>query len=198
GCEVSLNGRPYVLSSGIWYEVVTEFLHRINDAAGKIASPTIGLPAWDKKESEGEYNARCAKDNAFLHFDVRNVLFGGGQSKFEFCDLFHPKGKHLYFAKIASRSSAMSHLLEQVRRTAELLFSTDPAYRNELVKVFRKHHPGASIEWLKQRPKNGEWGLCLVSLGRPAAQLPFFAKCGLVRLHKELSERGHDVTFLPV
>jgi uncharacterized protein (TIGR04141 family) len=50
------------------------------------------------------------------------------------------KTKTLLFAKIASKSSGMSHLVEQVRRTAELLFSTDAGYRRELAKVFAKHH----------------------------------------------------------
>jgi hypothetical protein len=32
-------------------------------------------------------------------------------------------------------------------------------------------------------------------LGKPSADLPFFAKCGLAKLSKELVERGHRVSF---
>ena len=198
GYELVLNGRQYVLSSGIWYEVVDSFLRRINQDVGRIAVPMINLPAWNQTDSEGKYNEECCRVPGFLHFDAKNIHFGGGQSKFEFCDVFHPRSKTLIFAKIASRSAGMSHLVEQVRRTAELLFSTDPAYRKELAKVFRKYHPGADRTWLDSRPRNGEWKLCLVSLGKPAKKLPFFAKCGLVRLHRDLSERGHEVSFLDV
>jgi len=89
-------------------------------------------------------------------------------------------------------------LVEQVRRTAELLFSTDGAYRAELAKVFKKYHPTADTNWLKSRPDNGDWKLCMVSLGRSAAKLPFFAKCGLWRVQKGLTERGHAVFFISV
>jgi uncharacterized protein (TIGR04141 family) len=198
GYELALDGQQYVLSSGIWYEVVPEFMSRINRAVTKIPAPKVTLPAWNQIESEGEYNLRCAQTAAFLHFDAKNILFGGGHSKFEFCDLLHLKGKTLFFAKIASKASGMSHLVEQVRRTSELLFSTDGGYREELVKVFSKFHPKVDRDWLKSRPRNGDWQLCLVSLGRPARQLPFFAKCGLVRVYEDLSERGHDVSFATV
>jgi uncharacterized protein (TIGR04141 family) len=198
GYEMALDGKQFVLSSGIWYEVVPSFLSRINATVRHIAAPTRSLPAWNQVDGEGEYNRRCAQKESLLHFDAKNVRFGGGQSQFEFCDLLDMKSKTLFFAKIASKSSGMSHLVEQVRRTAELLFSADPGYRKDLAKVFRAHHPQVDRRWLDARPKNGDWQLALVSLGRPADKLPFFAKCGLARLYHDLSEGGQDVRFLAV
>ncbi len=198
GYELAFNGQQYVLSSGIWYEVVASFLSKINSTANSIAPPKVNLVHWQPPESEGEYNARCAAAKKLLFFDAQNVMFGGGQSKFEFCDFLDPKTRTLFFAKITSRSSGMSHLVEQVRRTAELLFNIDDGYRQKLAKVFEKLHPNADSTWLDSRPANGSWSLCLVSLGKNALQLPFFARCGLVRLYKELRERGHTVFFTPV
>lgn len=198
GYDLTYGGRPYILSSGTWYEVVPDFLARVNQYVSKIEEPTVRLPAWNQVETEGEYNKRCAKGPGFLHFDSANVIFGGGQSRFEFCDFLHQKTTTLYFAKIASKSSGMSHLVEQVRRTAELLFNTDGAYRTELAKVFKKYHPHVDVSWLRSRPDNGDWNLCMVSLGRVASKLPFFAKCSLLRVHKGLTERGHKVSFASV
>jgi len=198
GYELALNGQQYILSSGVWYEVVLEFLKKINNAASKILAPAVALPAWGGVESEPEYNLRCGKRPGFLHFDTKNIMYGGNQSKFEFCDLLHMKSKTLYFAKIASKSSGMSHLVEQVRRTAELLFSADGTYRQELIKVFKRQHKGEDAEWLKSKPRNSDWNLCLVSLGKSTAQLPFFARCAVVKLYKDLRERGHEVSFLTV
>jgi uncharacterized protein (TIGR04141 family) len=110
----------------------------------------------------------------------------------------HLKSKTLFFVKIVSKSSGMSHLIEQVRRTAELFFSTDNGYRKELDRLFRKHHPGLNRDWLQSRPRNGDWQFCLVSMGRPKEKLPFFAKCGLVKLWRDMSERGHPITYLSV
>jgi uncharacterized protein (TIGR04141 family) len=196
--ELSLDNRQYFLSSGIWYEVVHDFFVRINTAIKQIDKPKIAFLDWDGTESEGAYNLRCSEKTSLLNFDVKNIRYRGGQSQFEFCDLLHPKTRTLIFAKIASKSSGMSHLVEQVRRTSELLFSTDSGYRKELAKIFKKYHPKADTEWLKSRPRNGDWDFCLLSLGRPAAKLPFFAKCGLVRLCKDLNERGHSVSFASV
>ena len=159
GYELALGGQQYVLSSGVWYEVVASFLSKINNTANAIPNPKTKLVFWNPGESEGQYNLRCAAERGFLFFDAQNVLFGGGQSKFEFCDFLDLKAKTLFFAKITSRSSGMSHLVEQVRRTAELLFSTDDGFRKELVKVFSKYHPSIDTAWLDSRPRNGTWHL---------------------------------------
>jgi uncharacterized protein (TIGR04141 family) len=199
GYELSFGGKPYILSSGVWYEIVSDFLKRINKyIATQIKTPEFQLPRWDQVEDEAAYNARCGALRGFLLFDTKNVQFGGGHSKLEFCDFLDTRTKTLYFAKIASRSSGMSHLVEQVRRSTELLFDTDQAYRNELSRVFEKQHPRADRAWLKSRPQNWDWKLCLVSLGRPARDLPFFAKCALWKLHRNLTARGHEVFYVSV
>ena len=195
GYELTFGGIPYVLSSGTWHQVVPDFLGRVNQYVGKIAKPTVPLPPWDGAESEGAFNTRCGNARGFLHFDSADVIFGGGPSRFEFCDFLHQKSKTLFFAKVGARSSGMSHLVEQVRRTAELLFNVDAAYRVELAKVFKKYHRKVDASWLKSRPDNADWSLCMISLGRPASTLPFFAKCALYRVHKGLTERGHKVYF---
>ncbi len=195
GYEVGLGGRQYVLASGTWYEAVDAFLKRVNREAAGIDSPGLTLPPWNQVEDEDAYNRRCCLNPALLLFDRKKIWFGGGQSQFEFCDVFHPKRRALLFAKIVSRSSGMSQLVEQVRRTSELLFSSDGAYRSELKKVFKKYHPKADATWLDSRPRREDWNLCLISLGRSAKDLPFFAKCSLMDLHRDLRERGHKVSF---
>jgi uncharacterized protein (TIGR04141 family) len=198
GYELALGGQQFVLSSGIWYEVVPEFLERVNRTVAEMDQPKIALPTWNQVESEGEYNTRCCQTSGFLHFDANKIWFGGGHSQFEFCDIMHPKTRTLFFAKIPSKSSGMSHLVEQVRRTAELFFSPDSGYRKRLKKGVKKAHPGLRTAWLDERPRAGDWDLCLVSLGRPATKLPFFAKCSLMKLKKDLRARGHIMSFLSV
>lgn len=80
----------------------------------------------------------------------------------------------------------MSHLLEQVQRTAELLFSQDQSYRRELSTLIEKVHKGMDVTWLTSRPRQGDWNLCLVSLGKAKEKLPFFARCGLAKLFRDL------------
>jgi len=198
GYEYSDGAQVYVLSSGVWYEVVADFVGRINRTISNIPAPSLALPTWNQVEKEGQYNARCATTGGILNCDAKNFHYGGNQSKFEFCDLLHLDTKTLLFAKIVSRSSGMSHLTEQVRRTSQLLFSTDDGYRRELTTLFAKHFPTTDTSWLERRPRQGDWHLCMVSLGKCAAQLPFFAKCGLAKVYKDLSEQGHSVLFTGV
>jgi uncharacterized protein (TIGR04141 family) len=199
GYQLSLHHKEYILSSGVWYEVTGDFLAKINSEVAAIPTPKVKLPDWNKGETEPQYNARCGQTPGFLSMDVKPVMIGGKQSKLEFCDTLHLQSKTLYFAKIASKSSGMSHLLEQTRRTEELFFAPgDGSYRKALERVIKTHHKGTPTEWLGTKPKNGDWNLCLVSLGRKREELPFFAKCGLARLCRELRRQGHEVSFLKV
>lgn len=199
GYEIDVGGTLHLLSSGTWYEAKPEFVKRINGTLQAIGKPRVKLSRWNGSESEGEYNARCVSENPeLLHFDARLLNYGGGRSKFEFCDFMSPAERTLFFAKIGGKSAGMSHLFEQVRRTAEMLFSADDGYRKQLIKTFAKHHPKKSMDWLKTRPRAGDWDLCLVSLGRSKADQPFFAKCGLARLFGDLRERGHSASYLEV
>jgi uncharacterized protein (TIGR04141 family) len=92
----------------------------------------------------------------------------------------------------------MSHLVEQVRRTTELFFSPDDEYRKELRRITKVLDKGLPVDWLETRPRQGDWNICLVSLGKTAAQLPLFARCGLYNLNRALRKAGHKVSFLRV
>ena len=196
--EASLHGKPYILSGGLWYEVIAKFRERTQNAIDSIPALKNHLPKWKILGGEPAYNQECAALPGMLYFDAKPVMYGGGRGKFEFCDFMHPEERTLFFVKNCSKSAGMSHLAEQVRRTTELLFNTDGEYREELYELYKKKTSAAAGHWLKSRPKNGDWKLCLVSLGRKKQELPFFAKCTLVNLYKHLSERGHLMYFISV
>lgn len=195
--ELAYDRKQYVLSSGAWHKADDDFVNTVNSFVKKIKGSPIALPAWNGSDDEGPYNKKCCTGE-MLHFDAKNIPFGGGHSKFEFCDFMHPTKKILFFAKIAAKSSGCSHLVEQVRRTEELLFGQDGNFRAKLKKAFEKHYPKADRDWLDEKPARGEWKLCLVSLGRDAMALPFFARCGVWRLVRNLEQLGHPVFFTKV
>jgi uncharacterized protein (TIGR04141 family) len=200
GYESDLNGRVCILSSGQWYEVLADFVARINRVVAAIPRVAAELPAWNQVDNEDAYNLLCARDPAFLLCDRKLFRFGGNDSKhqFEFCDLINLQRKMLFFVKKGSKSSGMSHLFEQLRRTVEPLFGSDQAYRDKIIELFGRHYPVADVGWLAARPKQGDWNICLVSLGEPARTLPFFARCGLVKLFEELDHQRHVVSFMDV
>ena len=100
--------------------------------------------------------------------------------------------------RINSKSTGVSHLCEQVRRTVELFFSVNDGFRQKLKEKAKKLHPNLDLTWLDTRPRNGDWNLCLVSMGKEAKDLALFGRCGIARLVKELHKAGHVVQFLKV
>lgn len=196
GAEISLMGSPYIISSGVWYKAKRQFIVETNDLLRKISEPKILLSVWNGVDDEGSYNegAKVANSELWL-FDKKNIWFGGGRSQFEFCDLMHLKSKTLYFVKQPSASASMSHLCEQVRRTAENFFSTDEGFRKKLQLKIVKDDGSADVAWLAVRPARHEWSLCLVSMGKSLAELSFFSKCAVARLVRELETAGFNVRF---
>ncbi len=199
GVEVSHSGITHVLSSGSWYAADRQFIASTNQVLGTIGAPTLGLLAWDRADHEGPYNEKAANANTDLWlFDKELVQFGGGSSRFEFCDVMHLPSKTLYFVKHPTASAGVSHLCEQVRRTAETFFDTDSSYRKKLAARVNSVGKGWDTTWLATQPKRHEWNLCMVLMGKQLNDLPFFAKCGISRLVGELERRGFIVSFQAV
>lgn len=199
GFEVAHKGASYFLSSGNWFCADTKFIKSTNAAIAKVKAPSYLLSKWNSIDHEGAYNADvCAKDTALWLFDKELVSFGGGASRLEFCDVMHLPTRTLYFVKHPSASAGVSHLCEQVRRTAEGFFAPDPAYRKKLVERIVKVGKGWDTSWAAGLPKRHEWNLCLVLMGKPLGKLPFFAKCSVARLLGELARGGYTVSFQAV
>lgn len=199
GAEVGLNAQPFILSSGVWYEAKRQFVRDTNQLISTISAPPYKLPSWSAPEDEGAYNVRATNlDTSLWLFDKELVSFGGGHSRFEFCDLMHLKTKTLYFVKHPSGSASVSHLSEQTRRTVENFFSMDGSFRKKLKEKILRAGKIKDVSWLKNRPQRQDWNLCLVSMGKPATKFPFFAKCGVARLVRELEQGGYNVSFQDV
>jgi uncharacterized protein (TIGR04141 family) len=128
-----------------------------------------------------------------LLLDKKIVHYGGKQSKFEFGDFIHLNKRILFCAKIPSRSSDCSHLVEQCKRTIELFFSSDSAFRDKTKSVINKQHPQTDTSWLDKRPRPGDWNFCLVLMGKTLDKLPLFARCSIARLAKHCDGYGHPL-----
>ncbi|MBB5886959.1 MULTISPECIES: TIGR04141 family sporadically distributed protein [unclassified Xanthomonas] len=197
--DISRSNGHFLIFSGKWYKASPNLEKKISSFLKELQPPSYPPPAWNQKDDEKNYNLNaCAVAPHLLHMDARIVHYGGNQSKFEFCDFADHTQKILYFVKNPSSSAGMSHLYEQARRTSELFFGINKGYIEALTLTMAKNHPAAVIDWIKNPPRSSEWEICLVSMGKPAHLLPMFAKCGLMRLHRELSKRFKTVTYAMV
>lgn len=186
----------YVIFSGKWYKASPNLLLKISVFLANMTASEFPPPTWNGIEREVEYNQRACNENTTLvHMDARHIFYGGGQSKFEFCDFLDPTNRVLYFVKNPNSATGMSHLYEQVRRTTELFFGNNPDYIERLRIALLRHRPGIDITWLQTPPRGPDWEVCLVSMGKEAAELPLFAKCGLMRVYRELSGRHRTISF---
>lgn len=199
GAEIVHNGATYVLSSGNWYVASQNFINETLALLATVAQPSHLLSAWNSIDHEGSYNAgTCALDPDRWLFDKQLVNFGGGSSSFEFCDVMHLPSRTLYFVKHPTGSAGVSHLCEQVRRTAENFFHPNPDFRTKLQARITTTGKTWDTTWLASMPKRHEWNLCLVLMGKQLTALPFFAKAGVARLVRELQRGGYNVLFQAV
>jgi uncharacterized protein (TIGR04141 family) len=191
--------RAFVLSSGHWYEAEDSLVASVTKCVEALTAPTfLRLKAWDQLMNEDAYNLACAAPANGLHLlDRKNIFYGGGSSQFELCDLLDVQNRTLYFVKHIGKSSQMSHLGEQVRRTVELLYGPDSGFRTAVESMFTKKCP-ALAGTFSTRPRPGDFKLCLVSMGVRPTDFPFFAKVGLTKVVTELEHAGHDVHVLTV
>ncbi len=153
--EIGDDNKTYVLYSGAWYKAHHDYIKIVNDKLSNINKPDYCLIDWSETLNEGSFNKEaCERSNMELTlFDAKNISYGGGQSKFEFCGLMHLKSKTLYFVKNVSGSSSASHLCEQAKCTAENFFSPDGNFKVKLKRFLQKENQQADTTWLESRPK---------------------------------------------
>lgn len=189
------NDGHFVIFSGRWYRASPNLDLKVREFLASLRTSRFPPPSWNGRDDEGVYNVNACVGNALIYMDARHIFYGGGHSKFEFCDFLDAENKILYFVKNPNSAAGMSHLYEQARRTSELFFGNNPEYLQKLRMAILAKHPGLDVSWLDVRPRGLDWEICLVSLGRHARDLPMFAKCGLMRAHKDLSRRVRLVSY---
>ncbi|MFN4940778.1 MAG: TIGR04141 family sporadically distributed protein [Bacteroidota bacterium] len=129
--EIDLNKKKYFLANSKWYEINSEFVKSVDDIFNSIEQINIvHLPDYNHKD-EGEYNTAAATQINALCLDAKNLPYGGGHSKIEFCDIF-TKDKKLIHVKKDGGSSVLSHLFNQGYVSAELLLS-DEVFRKKVI-----------------------------------------------------------------
>lgn len=184
-CELELDGGTYALNNGKWYRVDEDFLGNLNKVIEAIPASAITLPDYEDK-TEGEYNERVYEGdkNYFALMDKKNISYGGGSSKIEFCDLF-TKDQHLIHVKRYGGSSVLSHLFAQGLVSTRLLLA-DADFRVEVNKKLPISHKLKNPN-KKPNPSDFEVVYAIASKS-PAAQfkLPLFSKINLRNAYRQL------------
>jgi len=196
--ELKHDEKTYLLESGQFFNVDTDYLDDLNEVVDAIKPSTLTLPD-SNGDTEEVYNKRAAKGGAFLLLDRKTVKVDTRTTSIELCDLLTRDGDLIHVKRHLS-SSSLSHLFGQGLVSAELLQSNVE---------FRKKAKTVVAQQAKRRAREFDLfdeGSLLPSDftvvfaiaadwdGRTMAQaLPFFSKVNLREVFTNLDSRGFNV-----
>lgn len=190
--ETSRDNQTFLLTGGTWYQVDSSYMETVNNqmsAISKVAFPFIATQG----QSEEDFNKSVHdSDPNFALMDRKNINYGGGKSKIEFCDLYH-RDKMMVHVKKYSGSSVLSHLFAQGVNSARV-FLEDTNFRQSVGSKLPSSHRFDPA--LRPEPKDFHVMFGIISAhpeGIPD-NLPFFSKITLAQSKKELELLGFKIS----
>ncbi len=195
-CELDLDGRAYVLSTGRWYRIDTDFVQVVDQFFEQLPRYDHQLPEYDDS-SEGTYCARVAAafPAEYALMDQKLIPIGGAYGKVEFCDLF-TRRKDMIHIKRYGASSVLSHLFSQAAVSGEA-FRAEPDFRAGALQRLAQPYRLFSHE---QVPKPSEFQVvfAVVSEKPEAMTLPFFSRVNLRQASRRLQAFGYRTALAKI
>ncbi len=196
--EVVENDSTYLLTDGHWYCVDRNFVQEVNQAIAAIPRKDLAFPPYED-DSEQDYIGRvCAADRdrcAILDSDT--IVFGGGRSRIESCDIY-TRDKELIHIKRYAGSSVLSHLFAQGLVASELFYES-AAFRSA---VNERLPEALRISTPVDPPGRDEYEIVYAIVSKSSRQpdLPFFSKVNLKNATRNLRRMGYlvSISFIPV
>lgn len=126
--------------------------------------------------------------------DKKNIPYGGGYNKIEFCDLFS-KNKEIIHVKIYGGSSVLSHLFNQGLVSGEL-YKSEKSFRNKVNEELEDDFKLSDTNNIN--PSNYKVIHVIISHVRKELNIPFFSKVSLKNAKKRLETIGYDVCLIKI
>jgi len=197
--EIDYNRNSYLLSAGKWYCVNRDFVQEVNDYFAAIPRYESALPEYDD-DSEGAYNERVALENTetFALMDKKNIMYGGGPNRIEFCDLYSDECDMIHVKRYGG-SSVLSHLFAQGTTSGEL-FQLQSDFRELVNDRLPDSH---KLDNHVTPPDRDEYRVVFAIISDQRSddlKIPFFARLNLRSAANRLGAFGYRVavTKIPV
>ena len=193
--ESSRENKLYALSQGEWYMIAQDYVTQVIQELSSIEDhPNLVLPDALPDENESVYNKRVFDESAgaLAHLDRKMVMYGGGQSSVEICDLLS-LDRNFIHVKAKTKSSALSHLFAQGLVSGQVM--REPKFRELALKKCEEtsHHHLFSNENFQPSEHDVTYAI-ITSAEIPIKNaLPFFSKQSLVNAARELRNMGYKV-----
>jgi uncharacterized protein (TIGR04141 family) len=191
--EIELSARAYLLNNGKWFEIAPNFMDEVNRSIARLPeTKRVSLLDYED-EDEASYNIRVSKTDPdrIALMDQKNVPYGGGANRIEFCDLYY-KNKTLVHVKRYGGSSVLSHLFSQAVVSANSLLA-DAGFRKEVNRRLPVSHRFRDPE---KKPVAGDYEIAfaIISDADGKLRLPFFSRVTLRNATRQLRNYGFSVT----
>jgi uncharacterized protein (TIGR04141 family) len=204
--DFSIEGARFVVSDGDFYRVSATFVNRIDASLRQIAPSPLSFPAY-ASGTEQAWLQRTVDEQGdrFVLIDSELVRVKG-ETPFEAADLVHISGA-LVHAKRKGRSSALSYVMTQARRSCQMLSSVGEA-RKQLESFVRERATTtkvanaviASLGKLEQSPPKLD--VVLIFLGQKSGRglpgLPLLAKLELSETARQIGQLGFTLAVAQV
>jgi uncharacterized protein (TIGR04141 family) len=191
--EIKYYRKHYLLNGGKWYIIDNDFVKLVNGIYSKIALSKISLLDYDH-DNEGAYNNALANSNSqYQLMDKKEITYGGGKSKIEFCDVFS-KTKKMIFVKHYGASAVLSHFFQQGMNSAEYL-NSDPSFRAKVNKLLA---PGWALPNPSARLRTEKFEIIFAIISRDPKnrpEIPFFSKVSLKNVVRRLKNYRYHVSI---
>lgn len=193
--EAPIGSKLFCLIDAEWYKVADSHVATINKQVSQIKKSSIQLPSATKNEKEGAYNERAATAIGALCLDRKLIVYGGGRSKFELCDILTNERAFIHVKRSGS-SNVLSHLFNQGVVSGQLLLETP--FRTLCAGIttgdYQSFFKGDFL------PENHtiSYGVISKSSSDLPNKLPFFSKQTLVNAATLLEKFRYKVEFLTV
>ena len=195
-CEIEDNDKTFLLTNGKWYQIENDFVKQINNDYQELLNKTspIQLPEYSH-DNEGAYNSSAASSsNKLFLMDKKNIPYGGGYSKIEFCDLYSTN-KELIHVKYYGGSSVLSHLFNQGLVSGEL-FKMEKLFRDKVNSELESNFKLADTTSINA--SDYKIIFAVISHVKKQLDIPFFSKVSLKNAKKRLETIGYKVFLVKI
>ncbi len=224
-CELEVDGTTYILSSGVWRNVSSDFKFEVEEYVEKYIEDKsdaylpnnvsiyslVNEKGEDKvKYKEDVYNSYVANSSDDIYLFDKAKINIAGERRYEICDLLHKNRELIHVKVLKSGTNSLSHLFVQARFYTDA-FVKDVETRKAMIKFIHdngnKENNGKDKDAFlsiiaEERSKLQETAftvlLCILtySKDKKIIDLPFMAKYELANTHKYLvNERGIELAY---
>jgi uncharacterized protein (TIGR04141 family) len=187
----------YALTGGEWYQIEQDHVAAVEGDLHQIPLCQLALPSANPGELEGDYNARiCAASGGAYHLlDKKVVMYGGGRSKIEVCDILTDDRKFVH-VKAHIKSGTLSHLFSQGAVSAQCF--RDSRFRG----AAKAKCPASHADLFEGNPAPQDYEVVFAIMSTAPGDirnaLPFFSKQSLVNAAQVIEGLGHPLCITKI